>query len=177
MNVFVQQLCVYLCSNLIMAEVINRRFQHGRPNSDLNIAGVVMRGYDINPSKIDDWIHGRKFGNKLMSASLLNNQSPYLFLGNEYEREINPAAGHAGIVISSNAQKYVSCSYDYDGAVMAFDCKPSSSCIPGCVVKNRREFCNINVSSPSRCSWSPSMLKQMMIEQKKRIKNLSLIHI
>jgi len=140
---------------------INERFHLGRPSSDIESSGVLVRQFDtLNdpampwlPCPEDEWCG--KFGDRFPST-ILNAKAKAMFL----------ADGNGGIVIAPMVSIY--CAYPEDGNSMDGRkiCNPlggnGASCIPGCYPKG--EWCP-EVGHTYSCSFPPEQLKEALQAQ------------
>ena len=137
-----------------MVELLNRRFEMGRPSSDAEAAGVFVRMIDHLTDR-DDWDDAPWVPSKnpnrgdRFSGSVINRRAPAVYMG-KYGR------GMPGFVFSAAAARAsIMCGFTHDvGTVMA-QCDPpglSPTCTPGCMgasaaTRNISHWCD----SPRPC--------------------------
>lgn len=168
-------------ANLRGQQRITHRFATGRPSSDLQAAGVVMRAFDetVKPTTAQQqpWAtFTRRKGAEwhMSSASIVNHRLPYFFLGDVGHEQSPDLAweGHAGFIIAPEAaQASLVCMYPKDGSSMQLRCygrhdaSGPDSCVPGCVKPKKRGWCPHGTSgiAPHRnCATAPTGLRHMM---------------
>ena len=118
-----------------VVEILNRRFEIGRPSNNMETAGIVVRMID-HLTDTEDWENAPWLPSKnprladRFSGSLINRRAPAIFMG-------KGGRGLPGFIISpAAAQASLMCDFTHDAGTVRAQCDPpglSATCSPGCM--------------------------------------------
>eukprot|EP00747_Dinoflagellata_sp_TGD_P147567 gnl/TRDRNA2_/TRDRNA2_176831_c0_seq19.p1 gnl/TRDRNA2_/TRDRNA2_176831_c0~~gnl/TRDRNA2_/TRDRNA2_176831_c0_seq19.p1 ORF type:complete len:374 (-),score=32.60 gnl/TRDRNA2_/TRDRNA2_176831_c0_seq19:152-1273(-) len=157
-------------SNMSMiVQRLNARFAAGEPSDNVNAVGVFVHAFDFGSDyeKISKamWTRSSSPGHSILSASIINARTPYLFIGFGSEHS---KVGSAGFVITPQAAAAsLRCSHAFDASTGTW-----KTGLIGCIGRywhfgkwHERRMCAQAVSTPdTSCSWPPSRLEDMMLQ-------------
>ena len=147
-----------------MVDALNARFRDGVPNSDPNLAGVLLHQFDGQEDYDQGWRPCHQHSTNRWCAtyadrfasSIINRQAPYVF--NDHGGMIFNTIPDDGVALNR-----ILCAYNADAGSMSVTCADGAAavheeggCLPGCL----SNWCTLE--RPWQCAWRPEELGTMM---------------